>query len=247
MAVQRRQCLQWAGLLMGGTVLAGLPDAGRSAGKPDAALLKELRACKPPGNPLEALMAGNRLFAEAWAAASGQADDSRRIEILAQLLASTCQVDPRALAKGQQPWAALLCCADSRVAAEMIFTNGSGELFKVSSAGNTAFDEGIASLEYAVSVLGVSLVLVMGHSDCGAVKSAMGRAPLTPLLEKLVQPIRASLISGDDLTRAIQGNARYAAGQLTARSTVLRDAVAAGRLSIRSAYFDIGSGRVSLL
>ena len=247
MAVQRRQCLQWAGLLLGGTVVAGLPRAGRSAGPNDAVLLKELKACTPPSRPLEALLAGNRRFAEAWAAASQEPDDAKRSQILAQLWENNCQVDPLALAKGQTPWAALLTCADSRIAAELAFANGSGELFKVSSAGNTAFDDGIASLEYAVSVLGVTLVLVMGHSGCGAVKAAMGTAALTPLLENLVKPIRASLVPGDDLTKAIQGNARYAAAQLTARSAVLKQAVEAGKLRIRSAYFDIGSGKVSLL
>ena len=232
---------------MGGTVLAGLPGAGRSAGQPDAALLKELKACTPPDKPLEALMAGNRRFAKAWEAACQQPDEAKRAEILAQLWDDNCQVDPLALARGQTPWAALLTCADSRVAPEMTFANGSGELFKVMSAGNTAFDDGIASLEYAISVLGVGLVLVMGHSGCGAVKAAMGSAPLTPLLENLVKPIRASLVPGDDLTKAIQGNARFAAAQLTARSAVLKQAVEAHKLNIRSAYFDIGSGKVSLL
>jgi len=89
-----------------------------------------------------------------------------------------------------------------------LFACGSGELFQVRSAGNTAFDEAIASLEYAVSVLGTSLVVVMGHSACGAVKAALASEPLTPLLEGLVKPIRANLRSGDNLTQAIEGNAR---------------------------------------
>jgi carbonic anhydrase len=75
----------------------------------------------------------------------------------------------------------------------------------------------------------------------------MAHEPLTPLLEKLVTPIRESLESGDDLSQAVKGNARYAAAQLTARSAVLKDAVAAGKLTIRTAYFDIGSGKVTLL
>jgi carbonic anhydrase len=128
-----------------------------------------------------------------------------------------------------------------------LFACGSGELFQVRSAGNTAFDEAIASLEYAVAVLGTPLVVTMGHSGCGAVKAAMASEPLTPLLEGLVKPIRASLRSGDNLTQVIEGNARYAATQLTARSAVLKDAVATGKLTIRSAYFDIGSGVVTLL
>ena len=128
-----------------------------------------------------------------------------------------------------------------------IFACGSGELFQVRSAGNTAFDDAIASLEYAVMVLGTPLVMVLGHSGCGAVKAAMASEPLTPLLEGLVKPIRASLESRDDISLAVRGNARSAAAELTARSAVLKDAVAAGKLTIRSAYFDIGSGAVTLL
>jgi carbonic anhydrase len=128
-----------------------------------------------------------------------------------------------------------------------LFACGSGELFQVRSAGNTAFAEAIASLEYAVAVLGTPLVVVMGHSACGAVQAAIASEPLTPLLEVLVKPIRANLKSGDSLTQAIEANARYAAAQLTARSAVLKDAVAAGKLTIRSASFDIGSGVVTWL
>jgi carbonic anhydrase len=247
MSIQRRQCLQWVGLLMGGAVLAGDPRAVRAAGALDPELLQELNACTPSGDLLEALLAGNRRFAAAWASASKVKGTAQRMEALATLWTKDCQIDPHALSQGQKPWAALLTCADSRVAPEWMFAKGSGELFKVTSAGNTAFDDGIASLEYAVSVLGVSLVLVMGHSGCGAVKAAMAREPLTPLLEGLVRPIRASLQPGDDLTRAIQGNARHSAARLTARSAVLKQAAEAGTLRIRSAYFDIGSGQVSLL
>ena len=158
-----------------------------------------------------------------------------------------CQIDRLALSEGQRPWAALISCADARVAPEWIFSAGSGELFQVRVAGNSAFDDGIASLEYAVAVLEVPLILVLGHSGCGAVKAAMSTAPLTPLLEDLVKPIRSALKSGDDLTQAIEGNARYAAGQLTKRSAVLKEAEASGKVLIKSAFFDIKSGEVSLL
>ncbi|MFM7452756.1 MAG: carbonic anhydrase, partial [Cyanobium sp.] len=182
-----------------------------------------------------------------WAAASGKANPAERMAILNDIWERNCQIDPVALAQGQKPYAAILSCADSRVDPGWLFASGSGELFQVRNAGNTAFDDGIASLEFAVAVLGTPLVIVMGHSGCGAVKAAMGSEPLTPLLEGLVKPIRASLRSGDALNAAIQGNVRYAADQLTSRSTVLKEAVAAGKLSIRSAYFDIGSGKVTPL
>lgn len=209
-------------------------------------LKESLQACTPK-DALSHLMQGNARFAKAWAAASGTANAAKRMEILNDIWQNDCHLDPAAMAQGQKPYAAILSCADSRVDPSWVFASGSGELFQVRNAGNTAFEDGVASLEYAVAVLEVPLVLVMGHSGCGAVKAAMASAPLTPLLEDLVKPIRASLQSRDDLTQAVQGNARYAAAQLTAQSAVLKEAVASGKVTIKTAYFDIGSGKVTLL
>ncbi|NCU76755.1 MAG: carbonic anhydrase, partial [Synechococcaceae bacterium WB7_1C_051] len=117
----------------------------------------------------------------------------------------------------------------------------------VRSAGNTAFNEGVASLEYAVANLDVPLILVLGHSGCGAVTAAMSDAMLTPLLEDLVTPIRASFVPGNNLTEAIKSNACYSAAQLPKRSELLREAQTSGKLKIQPAYFDIESGQVSLL
>ena len=169
------------------------------------------------------------------------------MQIKQAIFDASCHIDPHALAQGQRPWAALLSCADSRVAPEWMFGLGSGELFQVRVAGNTAFNDGIASLEYAVAVLQTPLILVIGHSGCGAVKEAMVREPLTPLLEELVQPIRRSLVAGDDLSQAIQGNARYAAKQLTQRSSTSADAQTAGKVRIASVYFDLQTGLVSTI
>lgn len=240
-------------LLLGsafGVAGVALPSMGArqalAAGTMDQSLVDRLKECTPK-DALARLQEGNDRFAKAWAAASGNPSPHQRKQILSRIGEQDCQIDPVALAQGQKPFAAVLSCADSRVDPTWLFACGSGELFQVRSAGNTAFDDGIASLEYAVSVLGTPLVVVMGHSGCGAVKAAMASEPLTPLLEGLVKPIRASLQSGDELSQAIKGNVLYAARQLTARSPVLRDAAAAGKLTIRSAYFDIGSGRVTLL
>jgi len=117
----------------------------------------------------------------------------------------------------------------------------------VRSAGNTAFAEGIASLEYAVAQLQVPLIVVMGHQSCGAVTAALADQPLTPLLEELVTPIRASLQPGDDLSLAIQHNAAAAARQLSERSAVLRDAVAARKLTIQPLYFDLETGFATVI
>jgi carbonic anhydrase len=212
----------------------------------DPQLLKRLGACTPT-DVLTRLMDGNARFAEAWADSRAQTSPQSRMQTLNRIWDNECQIDPVALTQGQKPFAATLSCADSRVDPSWLFACGSGELFEVRCAGNTAFDDAIASLEYAVSALDTSLILVMGHSGCGAVQAAMADAPLTPLLEKLVTPIRASLKSGDTLSQAVQGNARYAAGQLTLRSQVLNDASAQGQLTIRSAFVDIGTGVVTLL
>lgn len=205
-----------------------------------------LQVCTPR-DALGRLQEGNARFATAWQQASGLASSQERMRQMQTVWQQGCQIDPLALAEGQRPFAALLSCADSRVDPAWLFACGAGGLYEVRSAGNTAFREAIGSLEFAVGVLGVPLLLVLGHSGCGAVKAARGTAALSPLLEELVVPIRAHLVSGDDLTRAVQRNIGAAAEGLRAGSALIREAVAAGQLSIRSAYFEIGSGVVTLL
>jgi len=247
----RRSLLQGSSVVFGLLVgIAGESLPAQAAPRLDPStleppLLERLQACSPQ-DPLRRLQEGNALFSAAWSAAAA-ASPEQRMDPLSGLWRHTCQIAPQALAQGQRPFAAILSCADSRVDPGWLFACAAGELYQVRSAGNTVFDQAIASLDYAVGVLGVPLVLVLGHSGCGAVQAAISDAPLTPLLEDLVKPIRANLRSCDDLTQAIEGNARYSAAQLTAGSDVLKDAVAAGKLTIRSAYFDIGSGKVTLL
>ncbi len=211
--------------------------------------------CRPPGDPLEALLAGNRRFAELWQSTAGDLDPAERMQRFAALWSGNCQPDPAALASGQRPWAAVLACADSRVAPEWLFDLGPGALFDVRSAGNTAFNAGIASLEYAVAELGVPLILVLGHSGCGAVTAALAGDPLTPLLEELVLPIRASLAGAGagaggrrpDLATAVQLHTRTAAASLSRRSGLLGEAQQRGDLRIAPAYLDLASGLVQLL
>ncbi len=247
MSSTRRSLLRQAGLAAGLLALAPWGGEPVAAAALSPELERSLAACTPPADPLAALLERNRRFAAAWQAAARTETATGRATRMQAIWQSSCQIDPAAMAQGQRPWAALLSCADSRVAPEWIFAAGEGELFDVRCAGNTAFDAGVASLEYAVQALGVPLILVMGHSGCGAVTAAMDSTPLTPLLEQLVRPIRESLQPGDDLSLAVRHNAAHAAGQLGRRSPVLREAAAAGRLRIQPACFDIASGRVSLV
>lgn len=257
MAPSRRQWLQSAGVVAGGVLMEALrPDPAHAAGNDGPAgsapadlepLEQRLQVCRPPGESLKELLRRNRSFSETWQAAERSSDPRERARLIRAASPVNCQIRPDALAEGQRPWASVLCCADSRVAPEWIFSSGPGELFEIRSAGNTAFDAGIASLEYSVAELAVPLILVMGHSGCGAVTAAMGSAPLTPLLEDLVTPIRASLRPGMDLARAVRVSTAAAARSLEDRSDLLRQAVAEKRLTIQPAYFDIASGRVSLI
>lgn len=89
--------------------------------------------------------------------------------------------------------------------------------------------------------------MVLGHSNCGAVQAALSNDPLTPLFEQLVNPIRASLTPGETLENSIKVNASATSRQLTSRSDVLANAVKDGTLQIVVGYFDIGSGKVSLI
>lgn len=244
MAHSRRQLLRLLGLAGTGLALNTLRPEAAAA---DGTLTERLSVCRPEGDPLQELLRRNRDFCQAWQAAERSEDPQGRATLLHETWPLHCQVRPDALAAGQRPWASVLCCADSRVAPEWIFACGAGELFEVRSAGNTAFDEGIASLEYAVAELAMPLILVMGHSGCGAVTAALASNPLTPLLEELVAPIRANLKPGADLAQAVRTNAAAAATALPQRSALLREAVTDGRLHIQAAYFDIGSGEVSLV
>lgn len=245
--MQRRQLIAASAGSLAAAAWSWL-SAGKAwaAGPADPQLLASLEVCSPP-DALARLMLGNARFAGAWADAHGLASPTQRMQVLHRIWNRECQIDPVALEQGQRPFAATLSCADSRVDPSWLFACGAGELFEVRCAGNTAFADAVASLEYAVSALGTPLILVIGHSGCGAVQAAMDTAPLTPLLEDLVRPIRASIRSGDDLTQAVQANARRSAAQLSERSALLKAAESQGRLTIRSAYCDIGTGVVSLL
>ncbi len=246
MTLGRRHLLQ--GSMRFGTGALALGLAGTAAPAAAAVATEErLRICRPAGDPLQELLERNGAFCRAWQAAEASGDPQQRVRALLAAWPQHCQVRPEALASGQRPWAAVLGCADSRVPPEWLFACGPGELFEVRSAGNTAFDAGVASLEYAVAELAVPLILVLGHSGCGAVSAALASAPLTPLLEDLVRPIRAALAPGFDLAAAVQANAAATAAALPRRSPLLAEAMAQQRLRIVAATVDIGSGRVRLV
>jgi carbonic anhydrase len=150
-------------------------------------------------------------------------------------------------AEKQEPFAAVLACADSRVPVEMIFDQTIGEVFVTRVAGNLVTPEIIASLEYAVAVLGVEVILVLGHTNCGAVKAAMTAGAVPGQISALYPPLRrAAEESGGDFAKAIAVNSRVQAELLRTSSTVIREAIAKAKVKVISGVYDLASGKVTL-
>lgn len=177
---------------------------------------------------------------------------NRRYVAMRQLHPRQTPAHRQTLVEGQHPIAAVLSCSDSRVPSELIFDQGLGDLFIVRMAGHAVNELVLASLEFAVHVLQVPLVLVVGHEQCGAVAAAIRDQPAPghiPALARALQPAvtAARELPGDLLENAIRSNARLTAGQITADSPVLQAAVADGRVTIAAAYYDLHTGSVELI
>jgi carbonic anhydrase len=174
-------------------------------------------------------------------------------------------VDRRAeLAHVQNPSAALLGCSDSRLAAEIIFDSGLGDLFVVRNAGQVVTDSSVASLEYAVAVLGVPLIVVLAHDECGAVRAAIdsqgGEAPpLPPLIRRLVEGIvpavrQVGVVAEDGTIDPQAVNAaevgrrhlRNTVADLMTRSELIAEAIANGSLAVVGAHYRLEEGRAGL-
>ncbi len=186
---------------------------------------------------LAALMAGNARFAAGTSHCTPAT--ARRAE----------------LANGQAPFVAVLGCSDSRVPVETIFDHDPGDVFTVRVAGNFATDTGLGSLEYAVAVLKTELIMVLGHSACGAVKAATQavKGETFPghiqALATAIEPAAKATegMSGDWLANAIAENVRMTVKALTAQSNILADAHAAGTIAIVGAFYDLHTGKVRTL
>jgi carbonic anhydrase len=147
----------------------------------------------------------------------------------------------------QEPFAAVLACADSRVPIELVFDQTIGHIFVTRVAGNIVTPEIIGSLEYAVAVLGVKVLFVLGHTGCGAVKAAMKADNVPGQISALYQRIQPAVEqSGGDLGKAISNNARFQANLLRTSSTVVRDALKAARIRVESGIYDLATGKVTV-
>jgi carbonic anhydrase len=162
-----------------------------------------------------------------------------------------------ARAKDQFPIAAILGCADSRVAPELLFDQPPGELFVTRVAGNFVNDDGLASLEYGVKFLGIPLIMVLGHSGCGAVdatiKVVQDNITLPGHLPGLVDSLRPAIETAieknptDLLAEATSENVRQNVARLKAASPIISKFVVDGKVQVVGGVYDIGTGAVNLI
>lgn len=158
------------------------------------------------------------------------------------------------LASGQNPFAIVLGCSDSRVPVETVFDQPPGNVFTVRIAGNFVENAGLGSIEYAVAVLKSKLIVVLGHSSCGAVSAAVSYAKdgksqpgHIQTLVKAIEPAAKATKgqSGDWLTNAIAENVKMNVEAMTAKSSIVGDAVKSGALQVTGGVYDLHTGRVS--
>lgn len=216
--------------LFGGLALA-LPDAAMAA-----AMTKEERDSLSPDQIIEAFKQGNARF---------RSGKMHAHDYLAQ---------KRASASGQYPAAVILSCIDSRAPAEIILDVGIGETFAARVAGNVVNDDVLGSLEFACALAGAKLVVVMGHSACGAIKGAIDNAELgnlTGLLDKIKPAVKANLYAGerssknaDFVDSVARSNVLLAISEIRERSKVLETLEKDGKIKIVGAMYQLVGGRV---
>jgi carbonic anhydrase len=153
---------------------------------------------------------------------------------------------------GQNPFAVILGCADSRVPPELVFDQGLGDLFVVRDAGNVIDDEMLGSIEYAVEHLGVHLVMVLGHEKCGAVSAAVagGEAPghIKAVLHAIEPSVEATrTMPGDRIHNCVVANAVRTAKEIRESEPILKEKVKEGLLKVVAADYDLASGKVVIL
>lgn len=192
-----------------------------------------------PDDAFEMLLAGNQRFVGGLPEHPNQ-DAARRTET----------------APAQSPFAVLFGCSDSRLAAEIIFDRGLGDLFVVRTAGQVAGTEVLGSIEYGVSILGCPLVVVLGHDSCGAIAAALatadgGRTPggfVRDVVERVTPSVLAARAAGRELPQEIlDEHIRHTVDLLLDRSRVLAERVADGRLAVAGLSYRLADGSARLV
>jgi carbonic anhydrase len=237
LALSRRHFVKIASAMvasiLGVRIVAAEPRAGAPSKAPPRLNADEA---------LRELLAGNERFA------GGRPTSPRR-----------SPADFRQLTEGQYPFAAIIGCADSRVAPEILFDVGKGDIFVVRVAGNVVSGAGAVvkgSIEYAVAELNVPLIMVLGHSNCGAVKAAMAhlnaKDSLPGAINDLVELIKPAVEQSkgefaDPLSGAIHKNVQIGVERLKSLEPILATPVKEGKLKVVGGVYDLRTGKVSLV
>ena len=225
------------------TAVAALAAAGAASAQPAQTPALLARTTPPtPDEALKMLLDGNARFVD------GKGSN-----------ASRTPADFSRVAAGQSPFATIVGCADSRAGPETLFDQGVGDLFVVRVAGNVVDGAGNTvkgSIEYAVAELKCPLIMVLGHSECGAVKAAIyhidKKDSLPGAINGLVELIKPAVTlakkeTGDPMTNAIRINAIDGAETLKKLNPIVAPAVKAGKVKIVAAVYDLRTGKVTLV
>src|SRR5262245_56220279 len=226
----RRRFLAFAGAAAAGLVLPGSGFAQKAPPKPQNKV--------SPEEAVQLLMSGNGRYVDGV---------SRRHDF---------KHEREALTKGQNPYAGILSCADSRIAPEYAFDSARGDLFVCRVAGNFANDDVIASFEYSVAVLNCPLILVLGHESCGAVDATIKSLKdnttlpghLPSLVTRLAPAVKATAgQAGDPLANATKQNVLDTIAALKAATPILSDAVAQQKIKVVGGIYRLADGHVEMV
>ncbi len=228
--IDRRRLIQYGGAFLGSSLMATVLT-NQIVGEPE---VRAQSHSQTPQEYLNQLMEGNGRFSEQRRLKANQ-DFYRLTEV----------------AQGQNPFAAILSCADSRVPPEIIFDQGLGDLFICRIAGNVATPQEVGSLEFGTLVLGAKVLMVLGHQGCGAVKAAMDGGELPGQIGSVIEKIDIGSVTDDSsnaasVAMATKANVEQQMAVLK-QSPVLSQLVAEERLLILGAYYNLESGIVTLL
>jgi carbonic anhydrase len=230
--LSRRRLLGFFGAATAGLALAGTVSAKEAKAPP-----KPQNVVSPDAS-LELLTKGNKRYVDGVA---------RRHDF---------KSEREALVGGQNPYAGILSCADSRIAPEYAFDSARGDLFVCRVAGNFANDDTIASMEYAVAILGMPLIMVLGHDACGAIdatiKSLKDNTTLPGHLPSLVTSLAPAVKAvsgkpGDQLDNAIRQNVIDNVAKLKSATPILNSAVEKGKLKVVGGIYRLKDGRVEMV
>jgi carbonic anhydrase len=211
---------------------------GSSQANAAVALTREAQAAITPAKALEMLKEGNKRFVS---------NKLRNRDLMAQV---------KKTGKGQFPFAAILSCLDSRTQPEYVFDQGIGDIFVARVAGNFVNDDILGSFEFAAKLAGVRVIVILGHTECGAVRGACDRAQLglltatlaniNPAVEAVQGDYKPRTSENDEFVQAVaEKNVKLTMQKLRTRSNVLREMIDKGEILLVGAMYNVRTGKVT--